>query len=260
MGYGSQIGEFAGQAAGDLSAMQNDQHIQQLLAEMEARWNALPDAEKVHYAPLLHSAMSDVHEDPRFANAENTVLDKLMELATQGGLSEGDKARIEQSKLSSLDYERGVRGRDEQTLMRRGLANSGAMLSSEVAAQQGGIDRAYKGGLDVASSSADRALSALTAGGNLAQSLGTRDINTQLAQGSAMDALSKFNASRSDEEQLYDATLAQRNALAKMGGLDKVSGMEMGNEAKLADAERKRWRGYGKQGGALYDSWSANNE
>jgi hypothetical protein len=260
MGYGSQIGEFAGQVGGDLAAMSNDAEVQRLLAAMEERWNNLPDAEKVQYAPLIHSAMGDVHEDPRFANAENTVLDRLMEMATQGGLTDADKAKIEQSKLSALDYEHGVRGRDEQLLMRRGLGNSGALLSSEVAAQQGGIDRAYKGDLDVASSAADRALQALTGAGSLATTLGSRDINMKLAAAGANDAIAKFNASRSDSEDLYNASLAQRNALAKLGGLDKVTGMEIGNQEDLAAAQRRRWRGYGKQGGALYDTYAANND
>lgn len=259
MGYGSSIGEFAGQAAGDAMAMANDAEIQRLLAAMAERWANLPDAEKVQYAPILRSALSDVTEDPRYANAENDVLDRLLELS-KGGLSEGDKAALEQSKLAALDFERGVRGRDEQTMMRRGLGNSGALLASEIAAQQGGIDRAYKGDLDVAATSADRALQALTASGDLATALGTRDLNTKMAAAGANDAIAKFNASRADDEELYNAGLAQRNAMAKLGGLDRATGMQVTQQGKLADAQRRRWRGYGKQAGGLYDMYSANNE
>jgi hypothetical protein len=254
MGYGSMIGEFGGQIAGDVSAMSNDAHVQRLLDEMRARYEALPDAEKVHYAPLLRSALNDVVEDPRYKHAENDVLDRLMELATSGGMTDADKAKLEQSKLSALDYERGVRGRDEQTMMRRGEGGSGALLSAEIAAQQGGIDRAYKGDLDTAASSSDRALQALTAGGDLASRLGGRDLQQQDAAASADDLISRFNASRADEMDMYNSSLNQRNALARLGGLDKESGMEIGNEKALGERERRRWRGYGKQAGALYDA------
>lgn len=257
MGYGSMIGEFAGQVGGDLAAMQNDANAQRLLDEMKKRWESLPDAEKVRFEPIMRSLLNDVSQDPRYQNASNDVLDQLLE-RSQGGLSDGDKAALEQSKLSALDYERGVRGRDEQTLKRRGLANSGALLTSEIAGQQGGIDRAYEGDLGVASSSADRALRALTAGGDLAMQLGTRDLNQKNMAATADDSISRFNASRTDEQDMYNSSLAQRNALAKMGGLDKVTGLEVGQEEKLGQRQRQRWRGYGKQAGAIYDSGGAD--
>lgn len=259
MGYGSMIGEFGGQAAGDLAAMQNDQNIQRLLEELRARWEALPDAEKVSFEPILRSALHGVTEDTRYSNVENDVLDQLMSLADDGGLSPGDKARLEQSKLDALDYERGVRGRDEQLMKSRGLADSGALLSSQIAAQQGGIDRAYRGDVATAASSADRALEALSQGGAMAERLGTRDLSQKNMTAGADDAISRFNASRADEMDMYNSSLDQRNAMARLGGLDRATGLEIGQNEKWGDRTRKRWRGYGKQGGSLVDAYAAGS-
>lgn len=257
MGYGSSIGEFAGQAAGDMAARANDAKIQQMLDAMRERWENLPDAEKVQYAPVLRSALNDVKQDPRYENASNDVLSRLMQLATDGGMSPADKAKLEQSKLEALDYERGARGHTEQEMMRRGQGGSGALLSAQIAAQQGGIDRAYQGDLATAAASSDRALQALNAGGDMAMALGTRDLNMKQAAAGANDAISRFNASRADSEELYNSSLDQKNAIARNTGLDRSTGLDMSNEATLADRQRKRWRGYGKAGGTMVDSFSS---
>lgn len=254
MGMGSQIGELAGGLIGEVDAMRNDSQIQYLLNMMRKRWEDLPDAERVNFAPTGRSELDDVSEDPRYRNAENDALDQLMALAREGGLSDADKAKLEASKLSALDYERGVRGRDEELMKRRGLANSGALLSSEITAQQGGIDRAYKGDVATAASAADRALAALTAGGSFAERLGSRDLNQKSRAATANDAISRFNASRADAMDMYNSRLDHENAMDRYSGLDKEAGMEIGMNDEWGERTRRKWRGYGKQVGALGDS------
>lgn len=258
MGVGSQIGELAGGLIGEVDAMDNDAMIQYLLNQMRQRWEELPDAERLNVQNVGRSELGDVREDPRYKNAEDLALQKLMALS-EGGMSDSDKAKLEQSKLAALDYERGVRGRDESMMKRRGLANSGALISSEIAAQQGGIDRAYKGDLETSISASDRALRALEAGGDLANTLGSRDLNQKDLAAGANDRINQFNAQRNDTGNLYNATLAQRNALTRNKGLDEAAMLQFMQENANAEATRRKWRGYGKQAGALGDSFGSSS-
>lgn len=258
MGVGSQIGEFAGGLIGEIDAMDNEAMIQYLLNQMRQRYEELPDAERLNVQNVGRSELSDVREDPRYKNAEDEALRRLMALS-EGGMSESDKAKLEQAKLAGLDYERGVRGRDEALMKRRGMANSGALIASELAAQQGGIDRAYKGDLATSIAASDRAMRALEAGGDLATTLGSRDLNQKNLAAGANDRIAQFNAQRNDTGDLYNATLAQRNALTRNKGLDEAAMLQLMQENNNAEAVRRRWRGYGKQAGALGDSFGGSS-
>lgn len=256
MGIGGQIGEFAGGLIGEVDAMDNDAMVQYLMNLMKQRYEELPDAQRVDYTPLGRSELSDVSEDPRYRNAEDEALRRMMETATSGGMTDQDKAKLEQAKLAGLDYERGVRGRDEALMKRRGIG-SGALISAQLQAQQGGIDRAYKGDMMTASDAADRALAALEAGGRYANALGSRDLNQKNMTASANDRIAQFNAQRGDAEELYNSSLAHRNALDRAEGLDREAGIEMGFNDMWGQRTRNKWRGYGKQAGSLGDSFSS---
>lgn len=257
MGIGAQVGEFAGGLIGEVGSMENNARIQRLLQEMRDRWDTLTPTEKVAVQNIAASQLGNVSEDPRYKNAENAALDRLMNIATSGGMTAEDKAKLEQAKLAGLDYERGVRGRNEDLMKRRGQSSSGAMLASNLAAEQGGINRAYQGDVAASAAASERALQALEAGGNFAEKLGSRDLSQKDLAAQANDAISRFNATRGDTAQYFNAKSAHQDALDKARGMDDAAAMEAEQNRKWADATQRKWRGYGKQAGALGDSIDA---
>lgn len=256
MGIGGQVGELAGGVIGEVDAMKNDAQIQYLLNRMKQRYEELPNKERIGNVDVRRSELGDVSEDPRYKSAEDEALRRLMQYS-QGGMSDADRLALEQAKREGLDYERGVRGRNDSLAARRGQASSGAQHAADVAAEQGGIDRAYMGDLSTAATAADRGLAATNAAGGYASKLGSRDLDQKNLTATANDRISAFNAMRGDKANYYNAGLDQENALAKAGGLDKEAMLELMQNKEWADSTRKRWRGYGKQAGSLFDSMGA---
>jgi hypothetical protein len=258
MGLGGQVGEFAGGIIGEADAMHNDAMVQYLLDQMKpSLQQGMPATERVNPRAMGRSELSNVTEDPRYKNAENRALDEMMNEALSHGMSDKDKAKLEQSKLAGLDYERGVRGRDQQDLRERGMGTSGAAIASDLSAQQGGIDRAYRGDLQTASDSSDRALAALAQAGGYASNLGTRDLTQKDRAAGANDDISAMNANRTDRADMYNSGRAHSDWMDQQKGMDQEALMEMMMNDQWGQRSRQKWRGYGKEAGGLMDSFDS---
>jgi len=257
MGIGAQVGEFAGGLIGEADAMHNDAMIQYLLDQMKQRYGNMPATERVNPSAVGRSELSNVVENQKYKDAENRALDEMMNEALSHGMSDRDKAKLAEAKLSALDYDRGVRGRDEQSLRSRGLWGSGADIASSLSAQQGGIDRAYKGDVQTAADASDRALAALEAGGNYANALGSRDLAQKNLAASANDAINRFNAGRQDQSDYFNSNRAHQDWMDQAQGLDQAGMLEMQQNDAWGQRARQKWRGYGKQAGGLMDSFDS---
>lgn len=254
MGLAGQVGEFGGELVGEVDAMSNDQAIAYLLKKMQQRYEEMPATERVNATPVGRSELGGVKEDAAYKAAEDQALREMLSSALKGGMTDRDKAKLAEAKLSGLSYERGVRGAQEQSLRSRGLAGSGADVASALAAQQGGIDRAYRGDIQTAADSSDRALAALSAAGNYASRLGGRDLEQKNLAAGANDRISMFNAGRTDDASMYNSRVGHQDWLDQNQGLDNQALLEMGIQSKGADDKRRKWRGYGKQAGGLVES------
>lgn len=257
MGIMGQVGELAGGLMGEVAAAQNDAQIQYLLKNWKQRYDEMPATERVKFSAVPRSELSSVSEREKYRQAEDMALDEMMKSAMSGGMTDRDKAKLVEAKLSGLDYERGVRGANEQSLRRRGMAGSGADVASSIAAEQGGIDRAYRGDVQTASDASDRALASLAAAGSFANKLGSRDLEQKNLTGMANDRITQFNAGRGDREDLYNSQAGRADWMTQNQGLDEQALAEMGMNDAWGQRSRQRYRGYGKQAGGLLDTASS---
>lgn len=242
--------ELLGQTVGDALASGKYDQIQSLLEKTKNGYAGLPGTERLTPQHVGRSELGGVTEDSRYGGAENEALRRLMELSS-GGMGAGDRAKLEQAKLHGLSVARGLRGATEDSLRRRGLYSSGAELAGDLAAQQAGINTTYQGDLATAASASDRALQALQAGGNLATSLGSRDLQQKNMAAQANDRIDQFNAVRDDSADRYNSPLAQEDALTRlkgMGATDQQIASLLSGQAKNSAA---KGGGYGRQAGEL---------
>lgn len=245
-------GELLGSALGDLIASGNYAKIQQMLEELKAQYAGLPGVKPVGPVPVGQSQLGSVVVDPRYGGAENEALRQLMGLANAGGMSAADKSKFEQSKLAGLAVSRGMRGASADSLKRRGLYSSGAEISSDLAAQQAGVNTAYQGDVATSAAASERALEALKAGGGLANQLASRDLTQKDMAAAANDRISQFNAARMDTAGMYNSGLAQSNALARLKGMGASDQQIMQLLASLAKQISSKGGGYGRQLGDLF--------
>lgn len=165
------------------------------------------------------SAMEEVlaQTDPRLKELQMQNLERIAGVAEAGGLTEADRAALEQIRRQTAGQEQARQEAVLQEMARRGQAGSGAELIARLKGAQAAADRAGAMGLDVAQMAQareDRAMrDAMTgAGQTRRQEFGEL---SDVAQ--ARDVVNRFKAQlRSGEQQrnVGAQNLAQREAAA----------------------------------------------
>jgi hypothetical protein len=245
-------GELIGQLIGEAIAQGNYQKVQDLLNELKTGYANLPDATPVHPSATGPSQLGAVTEDPRYAGSENEVLRQLMALASGGGMSAGDKAKLEQAKQAGMSVSRGLSGAAEDSLRRRGIYDSGASIASQLSGAQAGANTANQGDVATAAASSDRALTALRAGGEYANALGSRDLTQKDMAANANDRINQFNAARTDSADMYNSKLNQENMLAKLKGMGMADAQIAALLTSMAKGSTAKGGGFGRQFGELF--------
>jgi hypothetical protein len=221
MGLGQIIGDILG-VGGDSGAGNVYQDYANLFKNI-----SLPELEKIQYQDYLsagqydpevvqtllqgNSNLSDISLDPRLREAQISALSNLQNIAENGGLTFGDKARLAEIQASSLDAERGQREAILQNARARGIGGSGIELASQLINQQGSAGRRNLEGLNVAADAEKRALEAMLQSGNLGGQIRSQDYSEKARAAEAQDAINRFNIQNS-QDQLINAANARNQA------------------------------------------------
>lgn len=236
---GGGIGDFLGTLIGEALAQGDIETANKLRAMQKSRIEgvALPNLQN-----LGDTAYAGVKEDPRFAGAENEVLNRLM-ADSKTGMNAEDRANLQEANLQAQQNEQASRAAVESLARRRGTYNSGLTQASELSNIQGQANRLNQAGVQAAGQASARARGSLNAAGQYASTLGQRSLNQGNLAAGARDAISRFNQQL--PQQNYE------NAMGKAGALNAVD--QGGVEAAMAAAEAKRRlsRGVGQGTGAI---------
>lgn len=176
------------------------------LEKMVSQGKITPEQAKTYLQQK--SEMQDISINPQYETTQNTTLNKLEDIANEGGLTAIDKAKIAQIQDQIAQQERGSREAILQNAQERGIGGSGLSLASQLANQQASATRASQQGTDVAAQAQARALEALLQGGNMATNLRTQGFNEEAEKAKAQDAINRFNI-----QQQAGTNLANVNAL-----------------------------------------------
>lgn len=232
-----------------------------------------PDLEYSNVDPRLaesvlagESRFNDISVDPRLQDKQMASLDALQAIADGGGRTLADDANLNriQNEVSAAD-----RGRREAILSgmsARGMGGSGMELLAQLDSAEAATTRANQGGLDIAAQAQDRALDAILQGGNLAGGIRGQDFGEQTQIAQANDAISKFNAGLSTNNNQFNS--GQSNNMAQfntgnqmqtgMYNLDKNRDTSKFNAGMAFDAAK--YNNQGKQGVADSNVDQGNKE
>ena len=156
------------------------------------------------------TAMGDVSTDPRLKAAQMGALSSLQDISSAGGLTTMDKAKIEAVTSRFGQEARGAREAILQRQAEMGRTGSGMELAAQLQNQQDSATRASQEGLDIAALAEQRALDAISQGGELSGQIRGQEFGEKSAIAEAKDAMDKFNLEhlRSNEE----ANVGRRSA------------------------------------------------
>lgn len=223
---GGSLGEFLGALLGEALAQGDIDAANRIRQVMKGRVEGLATPDLKDLGP---TAYGNVQEDPRFAGAENEVLNRLM-ADSKTGMNAEDRANLQEANLQAQQNEQASRAAVESLARRRGTYNSGLTQASELSNIQGQANRLNQAGVQAAGQASARARGSLNAAGQYAGMLGQRSLNQGNLTAGAADAIARFNQQL--PQQRYE------NDLGKVNSLNGLSQGEI--DAHMAEADRKR--------------------
>lgn len=196
-------------------ALEDYQSVGNLTPQMEALQNLGP------------SALQGIQTDPKYNEYTLAALQKMKEVSDKG-LPEADRAQL-QSLLGAASLQN--KGAQQQILenrQARGMGGSGDELAAQLAASQGGANRASNEALQLASMAAQRKLDATGRTADLAQSLSNTDYGRQANLATAQDAISKFNISNAQDVGSRNVNRGNQAQQTNLANMQNISNQNVG--------------------------------
>lgn len=117
----------------------------------------------------------------------------LEDIATSGGLTAIDRARLAEIQNQVANQERGNREQILQNMAQRGLYGSGMELAAQLQNQQGAAQAASLAGSQVAADAQARAYNAILQSGQMAGDIESTDYNRLAQAAQAQDIINQYN-------------------------------------------------------------------
>jgi len=160
------------------------------------------------------SALQGITTDPRLANAQIQALAQMQQLS-QSGLSAGDLAALQQTQNQVNQNAQAQQNAIIQNLAQRGMGGSGVELASRLAGQQQQAQQQQNLALQIPQQAQARALQAMQQQAQLGGQMQAQSFNQQAQQGTAADAIARFNALQHTGAQQYNVQAQNQAALRR---------------------------------------------
>jgi hypothetical protein len=212
----------------------------------------LGEIEKTSYSNI-DSEFENLSSDPRLKDAQMSALRSMQDVANNGGMNAEDRANLARVQSESAQADRGRRDAILQNMGARGMGGSGMELLAQLQSSQAATDRQAQQGLDITGMAQRRALEAMMQQGNMAGNIRGQDFGEQSTVAQAQDAIKKFNASNSLQNNQFNAgrtdniAMSNNNTVNQAGmynnqGVQGVADKNTGatNQAQVANNEVKQ--------------------
>ena len=252
-------GMFSGGSANDQSA----------LATLAAAYGTRPiDLQNLQYTPYDISQMSryqaeEIYDPEQMTETElrdilgNTAMrteqlqarQMLEDIASSGGMTAIDRARLAETQNQIGSQERGSREQILQNMAQRGLYGSGVELASQLQNQQAASQAASLAGSQIASDAQARAYDAILRGGEMAGNIESVDYNRLAQAAQAQDAINQYNNQNRNAALMQDWQNKQstRNMNTSSENQLKQQNQSLLNQQQYYNAVNKPMAQYGMQ-------------
>ena len=141
------------------------------------------------------SALAGAQADEGAIAAQRAALAQLSQIA-QGGYTAEEAAAMQRMRMETAQQEQAQRQAVQQQMAMRGMAGSGAELAGQLAAQQGGANRANQQQLETQAMAQRRALQALGMQGDLSSGMRGQSFDEEATRRGATDDFTRWNLDR----------------------------------------------------------------
>lgn len=175
------------------------------------------------------SELAGAEADAGAIAAQRAALEQLSQVARDGYTAE-EAAAMQRMRMETAQQEQSQRQAVQQQMAMRGMAGSGAELAGQLAAQQGGANRANEMQLETQALAQRRALQVLGMQGDLSSGMRGQSFDEAATRSSAADDFTRWNADRRGG--------AAQQRYANRFGLAQAQSDASGRSAELAGGRR----------------------
>lgn len=177
------------------------------------------------------SQLAGAEADAGAIAAQRAALEQLSQIA-QGGYTAEEAAAMQRMRMETAQQEQSQRQAVQQQMAMRGMSGSGAELAGQLAAQQGGANRANQMQLETQAQAQRRALQALGMQGDLSSGMRGQSFDEEATRRGATDDFTRWNLDRRGG--------AAQQRYANRFGLAGAQSQAAGQSAELAGARRSQ--------------------
>jgi hypothetical protein len=150
------------------------------------------DPEEIQAIAQQQSSLSEYKGDPRFEQSQIDALSNISEIA-RGGITDADKAAMEESQLEAGIADRGRQEAVLQSMARRGMSGSGSELAASLSSAQAASGSAAADQRAMVQGAQQRALQAMIQQGSLAGNIRGQGFGEAERRAGAEDIINRFN-------------------------------------------------------------------
>jgi hypothetical protein len=191
------------------------------------------------------SPMEEAYADPMAVEAQRQALQRMQQIAMEGGLTPEDRARIAESQAQARTFERGQREAILAQQQARGMGGAGTTLAAQLGAQQAGAQQLSQQQLGIEALAQQRALQALQSQAGMAGQLRGMSFEEEAARRRAQEEASRYNLSYQREAHARDVERRRRVSELQAQAVGQRFGMQRDVTAGIsgqysAEAQRQR--------------------
>lgn len=196
------------------------------------------------------SELAGAQADAEAIESQKAALAALENIA-RGGYSPEEAAAMQRMRMETAQQEQAQRQALQQQFAARGMAGGGAEIAAQLAAQQGGANRANEMTLETQAQAQRRALQALAAQGDLSSGIRGQSFDEEATRRSAVDDFNRWNLERRGgaAQQGYDNRFGLSQAQSQAAGQTAQLAAQRRQEIITNKKEKKQAIGEGVTGG-----------
>jgi hypothetical protein len=183
------------------------------------------------------SEMGNIQVDPQFLEQAREEMRYLADVAQQGGMTAGMRARLNEG-VRTMEQETSAQTKAIiEDAARRGITGSGVELGGRLLAAQGSANRAADTGVQAAADAEARAMEAAKGAGALGTQLNAQEFGQEADVARAMDDVARFNVTA--RQNVENANVAARNKAKEVTLAEKQRISDANAAAKNEEAVRR---------------------
>jgi len=259
---GAGVGAWIGSLLAEGPASEEEKKVYDLLLQNMNEYGQIDPAvlKNVEAEIQTNTEFDKIREDVRLKDAQMNALQRMQQVASEGGMTAIDRARLNDINAQVNQQTQARRQAAMTQAAQRGQAGSGLMYANILGGEQAAAEAAARQGFDVAAEAQRRALEAMAGSGRLAGDIRGQEYQQAANRAQAQDRINAYNTQLRNEMNKYANTVAQQNfqnrmdvARGRTGARSGVAGYHQGRAGQIRNQYQQAGTAIGGTIGGIGD-------